>query len=155
MGDTDITDTPLPPSPETLPSQCVENHFTPDARSRLSSLKREVSDMSYSTPPITGDAYLKWRVQLLMKRVEVEKCMRASLKEAYENGKLTLVQYVNHKDKSFDTQNGLEEEEVTIYGQGRFFYELFHNSIKPVVTAYIDDLYESWRWASTEGQKSL
>ena len=45
MSDTGIADTPLPPLPQAPPNQHifnVENQFTPDARFRLSSLKRVV-----------------------------------------------------------------------------------------------------------------
>jgi hypothetical protein len=72
--------------------------------------------MSHSTPSKTGAAYLNWRVQLLWKKVEFKKCKRASVKEAYENGKLTREQYEVHRAKMFDTQDSLEDEERTLYG---------------------------------------
>ena len=78
--------------------------------------------------------------------------MRASLKEAYENGKLTYEQYEVHRAKTFDTQDNLEDEERIVYGQGTFLVEFLNESIKPAVNAHIHDLHEWWR-REGEGQK--
>jgi len=146
---------PSPQPPQTPPAQrarSIEDYFSPEAHFKLDSLKRKTSVLSLSTPAKAAGGYIKWRLLWVKSQVEVMQCTRESLKEAYGSGKMTKEEFDIHRLNTFDEQAVLDEEEKELLSQGRLFEQDLSDSVESAETAYINDIYYSWRLASSEGQ---
>jgi hypothetical protein len=146
----------LPPQPQTPPGKEIpfpESQFTPDAHYRLSTLKRKASEASLAAPPRAGGGYVKWRLLVVRRQLDVIKCTRESLKEAFQSSKLYQEEYYRYRALTFDEQDELEDEEKELLGQGKFIEEDLNDSVMDAEGAYIHELYMTWRRASSEGQK--
>lgn len=149
-------ESPLPTLPQTPPGKEIpfpESQFTPDAHYRLSTLKRKASEASLSAPPRAGGGYVKWRLLVVRAQLDVVKCTRESLREAFRGGKLSQEEFERYRAETFDEQDELEDEEKQLLEQGKFIEEDLNDSIAEAEGAYIHELYMTWRRASSEGQK--
>ncbi len=152
-----LSESPLPALPQTPPGKDIpfpESQFTPDAHYRLSTLKRKASEASLLAPPRAGGGYVKWRLLVVRAQLEVVKCTRESLREAFNGGKLSREDFEQNRAETFDEQDELEYEEKQLLEQGKFIEEDLNDSIAEAEGAYIHELYMTWRRASSEGQKN-
>jgi hypothetical protein len=88
-------------------------------------------------------------------QLDVIKCTRESLKEAFRGSKLSQEEYERHRAVTFDDQDELEDEEKELLEQGKFIIEDLNDSVADAEGAYIHELYMTWRRASSEGQKAV
>lgn len=156
-GSTGKSSTSAPPEmPETPPRQklqSMEEYFTPEANLKLNTLIRKTSEMSLGETPKAPGPFMRWRIACIRSQVDVLRCARESLKEAFQNGRLSKAAYISYRSDNFDEQDKLEEEERELLSQGRFMEQDLADSVKDAETAYVNDIYYAFRIASSEGQK--
>jgi hypothetical protein len=97
---------------------------------------------------------VKWRVLVVRAQLEYVQCRRESLREAFRNSKISKGEYEEYRAITFDEQDELEDEEKQLLGQGKFIEEDLKDSVAEAEGAYINELYMSWRRASSDGQKN-
>ena len=126
--------------------------LTPIAQDHVNSLKRKASDISDKSPPQNAGSFIEWRLDSIEAELKVIGRMMTDYRENTEADESRL----KHAMKELEEEQAdLEREMLIVQKQKPFIRENIQDSKQATQDAYIEDLYNSWRLVSEEGQKQF
>ena len=148
--------TPQPPPPQPAPAPPAQRRKkelqNTTAQDHVTSLKRKASDISDKSPTQTAGAFIQWRLASIDAYLEVIKRMIVDYRENAEADESRLKVAMKALQQE---QAELERELVVVQKQRQFIKEDLQDSKQALETAYVEEIYHSWRAASEEGQRQL
>ena len=140
----------FPRSSQTIPTSVL----TPEAQEKFKTLKRKASELSDQDSPKTASLFLQWRRSILAHEITMLNYLREQYKETLDLGRIDKETYEDYRGQIVSTLEKYENELAVILEQNQFLrQDIQDNSADIAEEAYVEELYNSFRKASDEGQK--